>query len=171
MIGDPLAERSRGSEDVGTADVIYAEPPSVAPHAASSMSTAGRRQLPSVSCRNSSGDSSSNVIRCPTTSPTMLTCAGLPLYKRVRHDRVDKTGVVTLRYLSRLHHIGLGADYRGLPVHLLVANKNVRVIREDGSLIRELVLDPTRDYQPLGTKSGPKPRVVNDVVRHVSTMS
>ena len=45
------------------------------------------------------------------------------------------------------------------------------VIREDGSLIRELVLDPTRDYQPLGTKSGPKPRVVNDVVRHVSTMS
>jgi transposase InsO family protein len=90
---------------------------------------------------------------------------------RVRHDRVDKTGVVTLRYLSRLHHIGLGADYRGLPVHLLVANKNVRVIREDGSLIRELVLDPTRDYQPLGTKSGPKPRVVNDVVRHVSTMS
>ena len=73
--------------------------------------------------------------------------------------------------MSRLHHIGLGADYRGLPVHLLVANKNVRVIREDGSLIRELVLDPTRDYQPLGTKPGPKPRVVNDVVRHVSTMS
>jgi transposase InsO family protein len=90
---------------------------------------------------------------------------------RVRHDRVDKTGVVTLRYLSRLHHIGLGADYRGLPVHLLVANKHVRVIREDGSLIRELVLDPTRDYQRLGTKPGPKPRVVNDVVRHVSTMS
>jgi transposase InsO family protein len=90
---------------------------------------------------------------------------------RVRHDRVDKAGVVTLRYLSRLHHIGLGADYRGLAVHLLVANKNIRVIREDGSLIRELVLDPTRDYQPLGTKPGPKPRVVNDVVRHVSTMS
>ncbi len=90
---------------------------------------------------------------------------------RVRHDRVDKTGVVTLRYLSRLHHIGIGADYRGQAVHLLVANKNVRVIREDGSLIRELVLDPSRDYQPLGTKPGPKPRVVNDVVRHVSTMS
>ena len=84
---------------------------------------------------------------------------------------VDKAGRVTLRYLSRLHHIGLGTDYRGLPVHLLVANKNVRVIHEDGSLIRELLLDPTRDYQPLGTKSGPKPRVVNDVVRHVSTMS
>lgn len=71
----------------------------------------------------------------------------------------------TPRWLSQ----SPGAD--GLRVHLLVANKNVRVIREDGSLIRELVLDPTRDYQPLGTKSGPKPRVVNDVVRHVSTMS
>jgi transposase InsO family protein len=90
---------------------------------------------------------------------------------RVRHDRVDKSGRVTLRYLSRLHHIGLGVAYRGLPIHLLVANKNVRVILEDGSLIRELVLDPTRDYQPRGVRCGRKPRVVNDVVRHVSTMS
>jgi len=60
-----------------------------------------------------------------------------------------------LRYLSRLHHIGLGAAHRGLPIHILVANKNIRVIREDGSLIRELILDPTRDYQPLGTPPGP----------------
>ena len=43
-------------------------------------------------------------------------------------------------------------------------------IREDGSLIRELILDPARDYQPLGTPSG-HPRVVHDDVRHVSTMS
>src|SRR6202043_681343 len=27
---------------------------------------------------------------------------------RVRHDKVDKAGRVTLRYLSRLYHIGLG---------------------------------------------------------------
>ena len=96
--------------------------------------------------------------------------ASPPAHYRVRHDRVDKCGRVTLRYLSRLHHIGLGAAYRGLPVHILVANKNVRVIREDGSLIRELTLDPTRDYQPLGTPSGP-PRLVRDVVRHASAMS
>ena len=87
------------------------------------------------------------------------------------HDSFDKCGVVSLSYLSRLQHIGHGADYCGLPVHLLVANKNVRVIREDGSLIRELVLAPTRDYQPLWTKPGPKPRVLAYVVRHMSTMS
>jgi len=69
------------------------------------------------------------------------------------HDRVDNYGRVSLRYLSRLRHICLGQAHAGVPVRLLVANKHVRVIRDDGSLIRELILDPTRDYQPLGTPS------------------
>ncbi|MGH7610825.1 MAG: IS481 family transposase, partial [Candidatus Dormibacteria bacterium] len=47
------------------------------------------------------------------------TAAASPTHFRVRHDRVDHHGRVTLRYLSRLHHIGLGAAYRGLSVHLL----------------------------------------------------
>jgi hypothetical protein len=51
-----------------------------------------------------------------------------------------------------------------------VANKNVRVIREDGSLIRELVLDPTRDYQPLGTPVG-RPKIGHYVLRQVATIS
>ncbi len=98
-------------------------------------------------------------------------CPGSPTADyRVRHDRVDKSGRVTLRYLSRLHHIGLGVAYRGRRVHLLVANKDVRVITEEGTLIRQLTLDPSRDYQPLGTPSGP-PRLVRDVVRQVSAMS
>ncbi len=96
--------------------------------------------------------------------------ADAPVHYRVRHDRVDNQGRVTLRYLSRLRHICLGRAYAGVPVRLLVANKHVRVIREDGSLLRELVLDPDRDYQALGTPSG-RPKVVNDVVRHLSTMS
>jgi hypothetical protein len=36
--------------------------------------------------------------------------------------------VITLRHNSRLHHI--------------------RVLDTDGELLRELTLDPTRDYQP-----------------------
>jgi hypothetical protein len=83
---------------------------------------------------------------------------------------VDKSGRVTLRYLSRLRHICLGRAHAGVSVRLLVASKHVRVFREDGSLLRELILDPARDYQPLGTASG-RPRVVHDDVRHVSTMS
>jgi hypothetical protein len=67
----------------------------------------------------------------------------------VRNDKVDKTGRVTLRYDSRLHHIGLGRAHKGRQVKLLVADRNIRVIDLQGQLIRELTLDPTRDYQPL----------------------
>ncbi|HEV2011723.1 MAG TPA: hypothetical protein VGS17_11940 [Candidatus Limnocylindria bacterium] len=65
----------------------------------------------------------------------------------VRYDQVDHHGVVTLRYDSRLHHIGLGARHRGTPIVLLVADRDVRIVTEDGALLRELILDPSRDYQ------------------------
>ena len=68
---------------------------------------------------------------------------------RVRHDRVDKTGSVTLRHNSRLHHIGIGRAHKHTPVTLLVADLDIRVIAtQTGELLRHLTLDPTRDYQP-----------------------
>jgi transposase InsO family protein len=69
---------------------------------------------------------------------------------RLRRDKVDITGVVTLRHNSRLHHIGIGRKLLGTRVLMLVDGLEVRVITEDGELIRELVLDPDRDYQPHG---------------------
>jgi hypothetical protein len=65
----------------------------------------------------------------------------------VRQDKVDKSGTVTLRYASRLHHIGLGRAHKGRLVTLLVADRSVRVIDANGELIRELTLDPSRTYQ------------------------
>ena len=85
---------------------------------------------------------------------------------RVRHDRIDGQGRVTLRYLSRLRHIAVGRAHKRQRVTLLVADAEVRVLAENGTLLRELVLDPARVYQPLG-----RPRFVADVVRQVSTMS
>jgi transposase InsO family protein len=70
-------------------------------------------------------------------------------YFRVREDRVDKTGKVSLRYDSRLYKIGLGRAHKGRPVKLLIADQDIRVIDSDGQLIRELTLDPSRKYQPL----------------------
>lgn len=67
---------------------------------------------------------------------------------RVREDRVSKGGNVTVRYLSRLRHIGVGRAYTGDRVKLLIADAHVRVVGADGSLLRELVIDPARDYQP-----------------------
>jgi transposase InsO family protein len=71
-----------------------------------------------------------------------------PAHHRVRHDKIDKAGIVTLRHNSRLHHIGVGRRHAGAHVRLLVKDLHVRVITEDGQLLRELVLDPRRDYQP-----------------------
>ena len=67
---------------------------------------------------------------------------------RVRRDRIDKSGKVTLRHRTRLHHIGVGHAHKGKRVILLVDGLDVRVLREDGELLRHLTLDPTRDYQP-----------------------
>jgi transposase InsO family protein len=85
---------------------------------------------------------------------------------RVRQDRVDGDGRVTLRYLSELRHIYVGRAHRRERVRLLIADANVRVIREDGQLLGELTLDPRRDYQPL-RKATP----VQNVLRQVSSMS
>jgi hypothetical protein len=74
----------------------------------------------------------------------------VPTHFRVRRDKVDITGTITLRHNSRPHHIGLGRRLIGARVLVLVADRDVRVLSEDGELIRRLTLDPARDYQPHG---------------------
>jgi hypothetical protein len=61
---------------------------------------------------------------------------------------VDKTGSVTLRYRGRLHHIGIGAAYKGWRIAMFIDGRKVEIVSLDGSPLRRLVLDPTRDYQP-----------------------
>ena len=85
---------------------------------------------------------------------------------RVRHDKIDAFGKVTLRYLGKLRHIPVGIAHKNRKVHLLIAGADVRIITEDGELIRALTLDPNRNYQPLG---GRWP--VHNVLQQVSTMS
>lgn len=77
---------------------------------------------------------------------------------RVRHDKIDAGGSITIRYNSRLHHIGLSKHLRGTRVIVLVNDRDIRVLaRDTGKLIRKLELDPTRDYQPRGVKPGNSP--------------
>jgi transposase InsO family protein len=68
-------------------------------------------------------------------------------HTKVRRDRVDKTGAFTLRYRSKLHHVGVGREHRGKRILILMADLDVRVIGEDGVMIRHLELDPSVDYQ------------------------
>jgi transposase InsO family protein len=76
---------------------------------------------------------------------------GLPLddtHYRIRHDRIDPSGVFTLRHNSRLHHIGVGRRYAGTDILVLIHDLQIRVLTSDGELLRELQLNPAKDYQP-----------------------
>lgn len=90
---------------------------------------------------------------------------------RVREDRIDKSGGVTLRYRTRLHHIGIGKDHSGKRVIMLVDGLDVRVLSEAGELLRRLTLDPSKDYQGTGAPPGPpKGRYVGKKYPKKSTM-
>jgi len=74
---------------------------------------------------------------------------------RVRHDRVDKAGKVTLRLNGRLFHIGTSRTLSGTPVIMLIHDPEIRIIHAaTGEIIRTLTLDPNRIYQPTGAKRG-----------------
>jgi transposase InsO family protein len=82
----------------------------------------------------------------PKAAPTS---ARTDSHDRVRRDRIDDSGVVTLRHNGRLHHIGIRRTHARTHVIMLIQDLNIRVIAATtGELLRELVLDPTRDYQP-----------------------
>ena len=78
-------------------------------------------------------------------------------HTRVRHDRIDDSGVVTLRVAGRLHHLGVGRTHARTHVLLLVDDLQVRIVNAaTGELLRDLTIDPSRDYQPTGRPPGPQ---------------
>jgi transposase InsO family protein len=94
----------------------------------------------------------------------------IPAHYRVRNDTIDSGGTVTLRHNSRLHHIGLGANRRGTRVILLIDDLHIRIIgRHTGELIRELILDPNRDYQPRGLPPGPPKKITRNATMSQDT--
>ena len=68
-------------------------------------------------------------------------------HDRIRHDRIDKSGSVTLRWAGQLRHIGIGRTHAGTHVILLVQDHHVRVINAitggPGATIYT-----SKDYQP-----------------------
>jgi hypothetical protein len=69
---------------------------------------------------------------------------------RVRTDKVDSCGKVTLRHDSKLFHIGVGRRWKGTRIRLYVADLDIRIVTGNGMLLRQLTLDTTRRYQPSG---------------------
>jgi transposase InsO family protein len=80
-------------------------------------------------------------------------------HDRLRHDRIDTTGKITLRYQGQLYAIGVGRTHARTRVLILVQDLHIRIIHAaTGELLRELTLDPTRRYQPTGRPPGPIPK-------------
>jgi transposase InsO family protein len=72
-------------------------------------------------------------------------------HDRVRTDRVDKAGKITLRHGGQLYSIGIGRTHTRTRVTVLVHDLNIRIIdAATGELLRELVLDTSKRYQPTG---------------------
>ena len=81
-------------------------------------------------------------------------------HDRVRRDRIDTNGVVTLRHGGRLYHIGTGRTHAGTHIILLAQDLNIRIVNATtGELLRQLTLDPSRNYQPTGRPRRPKPAI------------
>jgi hypothetical protein len=79
-------------------------------------------------------------------------------HDRIRHDRVEKSGTVTLRVHGKLRHIGVGRTHSRTHVILLVQDLDVRVVNAvTGELLRELTINPDRDYQPRNSKRSEPP--------------
>ena len=78
-------------------------------------------------------------------------------HDRVRTDTIDTNGVVTLRHAGRLHHIGVGRTHARTHVIMLVQDLHVRIVdAATGELLRDLTLDPARNYQPTGNPRRPR---------------
>jgi len=79
-------------------------------------------------------------------------------HHRVRADNVGTTGTVTLRHNGQLHHIGIGREHARSPILLLVQDLKIRIVHaRTGELLRDLTLDPERNYQPTGRPPRPPP--------------
>lgn len=80
-------------------------------------------------------------------------------HDRVRRDTIDASGCVTLRVNGRLHNIGIGRTHARAHVLILVQDLDIRIIdAATGELLRQLVLDPSKDYQGTGQPPGPARR-------------
>ena len=90
------------------------------------------------------------------TARAKATPTGRDGHWRIRHDTVDRSGRITLRHAGKLHHIGLSYNDIGRHVRILVHDLHITIIDADtGEIIRDLILDTTRDYQPTGKPPGP----------------
>ncbi len=70
-----------------------------------------------------------------------------PGHFRIRYDRVDHQGRVSLRRAGRMHHLAIGAAHRGRRILALIDDTTATVIDlETGEILATNTIDPARSY-------------------------
>ena len=86
----------------------------------------------------------------PATAPPAPTTASAPT------PSAPPAPPAPFRHQGRLYHIGVGRIHARTHVLLLIRDLDIRIIdAATGELLRQLTLDPDRNYQPTGRPPGP----------------
>ncbi|WP_243400113.1 hypothetical protein [Arthrobacter glacialis] len=68
---------------------------------------------------------------------------------RVRYDKIDDVGTVSLRYESTMRHLAIGRAHKGKHVIILIAGTEVMLADTlTGELLAEHTIDASKSYQP-----------------------
>jgi transposase InsO family protein len=81
-------------------------------------------------------------------TPKALPAEGhLPDHYRLRYDRVDTDGHVSIRRAGRMHHLGIGARHTGKRILAITDETTATVIHLDtGEILSEHQINPARGY-------------------------
>ncbi len=81
------------------------------------------------------------------TPKTLPATGRLPDRYRLRYDRVDADGHVSMRRAGRMHHLGIGRAHTGKRILAITDQTTVTVINLDtGEILSEHHIDPTHGY-------------------------
>ncbi|ALD64121.1 hypothetical protein AFL94_09510 [Arthrobacter sp. LS16] len=73
---------------------------------------------------------------------------------RIRHDRIDKNGKVTLRHDGKLRHLGVRKIHGRKKVVMLIDTEEVTVLDlQSSEILSRHLIDPARNYWPDKQKS------------------
>jgi transposase InsO family protein len=80
-------------------------------------------------------------------TPKALPAGGRDGHYRLRYDRVDNDGHVSIRHAGRMHHLGIGRTHTGKRILALADNTTITVTHLDtGEILSTHLIDPTRNY-------------------------
>lgn len=66
---------------------------------------------------------------------------------RIRHDKVDKAGKLTLRRAGKLHHMGVAKEHSGKHVLMLIDRTTVMIThQETGEVLSKHLIEPEKNY-------------------------